>query len=219
MSKKKEVPLPRTSSRTLMVISRIASFIFHPLFMTLLAAVICRFAPGTLVAGEFKKWINQLLLYTVLLPFASILLLRLSGLISNARMHEARDRILPLIATMIFYIFTYCLFVKQSAPLVLRSLLLGSSCAILAIFIVNIFYKVSVHTTAAAILPGISMVLMLKDEINGILFLSLALLIALVVGVVRWLLGAHTIGQIVLGYIIGIVMQLAAYFISNPGKF
>jgi len=42
--------------------------------------------------------------------------------------------------------------------------------------------------------------------------LILALLIAIIVGMVRWLLGAHTVGQILLGYLAGIFTQLGAYY-------
>jgi hypothetical protein len=211
-------PVPRTRSKTVFVISRIASFVFHPLLMTLFTAIILyKLVPDKFLESpntEFREGIKVLLLYTVLFPFASILVLRLTSLISNARMDDAKDRILPLIATMIFYIFAYCYFIyKFSIPFFLQSLLLGSSSAIMIMFIINLFYKVSVHTTAAAILPGISIGLILNDEPNGILLLLLGLLIALVVGAIRWLLGAHSIGQILLGYLVGIVTQLAAYFI------
>ena len=221
MEQNSSKPIARTRSKILIGISRIASFIFHPLLMTVLSVVVLhKLAPGKflpLLPREFGQWIKELLMYTVVFPFISILLLRLSGLISNARMHDARDRILPLIATMIFYIFAYCLFAyKHHAPVLLQSLLLGSSCAIVILFIVNLFYKVSVHTTAAAILPGMAIVLILDHEVNITLTLIFALLIALFVGIIRWLLGAHTIGQIVLGYIVGIFTQLGAYLI---GKF
>jgi membrane-associated phospholipid phosphatase len=217
-------PLPRTQSKTLIVISRIGSLVFHPLLMTIVAAIaLYKLAPDKflgMTSSEFTNWMRELFFFAVIFPFASILLFKLSGLISNARMREARDRILPLIATMIFYILAYCIFVyKYHAAFLLQSLLLGSSFAIVIIFIINIFYKVSVHTTAAAILPGVCLVLMLHNEVNIILPLLFAVLVALFVGIIRWLLGAHTIGQIMLGYIIGILTQQAAYFILTAGKF
>jgi len=72
-----------------------------------------------------------------------------------------------------------------------------------------------VHTTAAAILPGVCIVLMLSEKIT-IKPLIFALLIAIIVGIVRWLLGAHTIGQILLGYLTGIFTQLGAYYYLHP---
>jgi len=210
-------PLPRTRSRALIIFSRLASFVFHPLFMTAIMAIaLYQLLPaGSINPGlqEFKKWIGKLLLYTVLFPMVSIFLFRLSGLISNARMHKARDRILPLLATLIFYFLAYAIFTNQhTIPLLFKALLLGSCCAIIVIFIINVFYKVSVHTTAAGILPGMCIVLLLSNNLANMLPLGLAVGIAVIVGIIRWLLGAHTVGQILLGYAVGVLCQLAAYF-------
>jgi membrane-associated phospholipid phosphatase len=54
-------------------------------------------------------------------------------------------------------------------------------------------------------------VLIVSEKI-AITPLIFALLVAIIVGVVRWLLGAHTIGQILLGYLTGIFTQLGAYY-------
>lgn len=212
--------MPRTKSNILVSLSRVFSFIFHPLFMTLAALLfLYNVLPeqfSQFSHQRFGRWLRELALYTVLLPLVSILLFRWSGLISNALMHRPRDRSLPLVATMIFYILAYWAFSYQHhGPPVLRSLLLGSSCAIIIMFVVNIFYKVSVHTTAVAILPGILLALMLNNDVSLGSFLTFATLIALFVGVIRWVLGAHTLGQILLGYIIGVLTQLGAYFFVN----
>ncbi len=125
------------------------------------------------------------------------------------------DRIFLLLATMIFYFLTYGIFVSEyKIPLLLQALLAGSSSAIVIVFIINIFYKVSVHTTAAGILLGMCIVLILSER-TIILPLVLALLIAALVGAIRWLLGAHTMGQILLGHSIGILTQIMAYFYLN----
>jgi membrane-associated phospholipid phosphatase len=83
------------------------------------------------------------------------------------------------------------------------------------VFVINFFYKVSIHTTAAGILPGFCITLMLNNSLVIVLPLLLALLIAATVGIIRWLLGAHTMGQILLGYAVGILTQLATFFYLN----
>jgi len=213
-------PVPRTRSRILLAFCSVFSFVFHPLLMTLATALLAynlmptRFLP--LSSQQFANWTKELSLYTVILPLVSIALFRFSGLISNARMHRAKDRSLPLIATMVFYILSYWVFnYKHHAPSVFRSLLLGSSISIVIIFIINIFYKVSVHTAAAAISPGFLLALAINNQESLFLPLLATVCVALFVGVIRWLLGAHTIGQIILGYTIGILMQLTAYFFVN----
>ena len=213
-------PIPRTRLRTLIVLSRITSFIFQPLFMTALVAfTIYKLDPDDFLnfsTPEFKKWFAQLLLYTVLLPFLLIFIFRVSGLISDAQMHQPKDRIPPLLATIVFYLLAYNFFnAHYHFPLLFKILLLGSSCSIVLIFVINFFYKVSVHTAAAAIVPGMCIALMLNESLGVTLPFLLALVVATLVGIIRWLLGAHTIGQILLGYAIGLITQLGAYFYLN----
>lgn len=212
--------IPRTHSKALIVFSGIASFAFHPLLMTaLIAFAVYRLAPvdfSKFPFPEFNNWFSQLLLYTVLLPLIFIFIFRISGLISDAKMHTPRDRILPLLATAFLYILAYSLSISHyDFPLLFRMLLLGSCSAIIVVFVINFFYKVSIHTTAAAILPGFSIILALHESIVMILPLLLALMVAAIVGIIRRLLGAHTMGQILFGYAAGILTQLAAYYYLN----
>jgi hypothetical protein len=106
-------PIPRTQSGGLISFSRIASFVFHPLLMTSIAAfAIYRFAPddfSNFPFPEFKKWFPQLLLYTVLFPIIFIFIFRISGLISNINMDRPRDRFF-LCWQRIFFIFLLILF-------------------------------------------------------------------------------------------------------------
>src|SRR5215471_13887814 len=162
-------PIPRTRSKAVIVTSRVASFIFHPLFMTTIMAIVSNaflrrdFAKP--FSNEFGMWISRLFLVTVVLPFAAILTFKITGLISNAKMHKPRDRVLPLIATILSYLLAYdYLIVRYSITGVMQSLLLGSCCAIFIMLVVNFFYKVSVHTTAAAILPGMCIVLAIAEK-------------------------------------------------------
>jgi len=213
-------PIPRTRSTALIVFSQVASIILHPLFMTTIAALLLNtlLRPdfSTPSPNEFKRWIVQLFVYTIVLPFAAIFTFKITGLISNAKMHKPRDRVLPLIATLVFYFLAYELFiVRLRVGGLMQGLLLGSCGAIAIMLVVNFFYKVSVHTTAAAILAGICVVLAISEIPIPALLFALAVVVALVVGAIRWFLGSHTMGQILLGYSVGIFSQVAAYFIIN----
>jgi len=213
-------PIPRTKSTALIVFSRVASIIFHPLFMTIIVAVLLKafLRPqfSRYSSKESERWMLQLFLYTVVLPFTAIFVFKITGLISNAKMHKPRDRVLPLFATLVFYIVAYELFVvRYRVAGLMQSLLLGSCCAISIVLVINFFCKVSVHTTAAAVLAGMCIVLAIAGITIPGPILPLAILGAVVVGAIRWFLGSHTTGQILLGYMIGIISQVAAYFIIN----
>src|SRR6476660_5152721 len=110
-------PEPRTRSQAIIVFSRITSFVFHPFFMTSIAA----FALYKLVplkfhdysSSAFKIFIAKLSLLTILLPFLSVFLFRKLNLISDARMHKPSDRIYPLLTALVFYTLAYWLLARR----------------------------------------------------------------------------------------------------------
>src|SRR5215467_9085583 len=152
IQKANDNPLPRTRSTTLIAFSQAASIILHPLFMTTIAALLLNtfLRPdfSTPSSNEFERWIVQLFLYTIVLPFMVIFTFKITGLISNAKMHRPSDRVLPLIATLVLYFVAHeVLIVRHRVGGLMQSLLLGSCGAIAIMLIINFFYKVSVHTT------------------------------------------------------------------------
>ena len=58
---------------------------------------------------------------------------------------------------------------------------------------------------------GILLVLMMTSPVNMTLPLFVAIAVAGIIGTARMILGAHQRGDIWLGYIIGILVQLGAY--------
>jgi hypothetical protein len=154
---------------------------------------------------------------TVLFPLFSILLMKPLGFISSYKMPSARERTIPLMATMIFYFWISHVFnnMAGAVPQVLKVLLLGNFWGIIVVFIVNIFTRVSMHTSAAGGMLGILFVLLITGSANMILPLFIALVVSGLIGTSRLILGAHQRGDVWLGYIIGIVVQIAAYIYVN----
>ena len=205
---------PRTRLKWLIVSSRIASFVFHPFFMTTVAAVlIYKLGPTSFhnyLSDTMKFLMAKLVLLTIIFPFLSVLLFRRFGLISDTKMHKPGDRIYPLLTALAFYTLAYWS-LPSTVPVFIHSLLFGSCLSIFILLLITGFYKMSVHTTAAAIPVGVCIVLMANVKLT-IVALIFASLVAIIVGIVRWLLGAHTIGQILLGYVAGIFTQIGAYY-------
>jgi hypothetical protein len=67
------------------------------------------------------------------------------------------------------------------------------------------------HTSTAGAMIGILIVLMMTSTVNMTIPLLVGIGIAGIIGTARMILGAHQRGDIWLGYIIGILVQLGAY--------
>ncbi|OSZ82103.1 hypothetical protein CAP35_02200 [Chitinophagaceae bacterium IBVUCB1] len=132
-------------------------------------------------------------------------------------MHDPKDRIIPLIGIMIMYFWIYHVANSISdpkdvpAPFILKVMLLGNFWGIILLFIINIFFKLSMHTSAAGGFLGVMIVLLLTNPVNMMLPLFVSLIVCGIIGTARLLLGAHKPAEVWWGYAIGILAQLAAY--------
>lgn len=205
-------------SKPLRSLAKVASYVFHPVFMPgVMAYILYILTADTEFAGipkeSFYRWLAMIVLNTAFFPLFTVALLKGLGFIKSIHMTEQRDRIIPLIACMIFYFWANFVIGNplSGAPLILHTLTLGSFWGIIAVFMVGIFYKVSMHTAAAGGMLGILLVLMLISPVNMVMPLFIGLIIAGIIGTARMILGAHRIWEIWLGYFIGIAVQVTAY--------
>jgi hypothetical protein len=203
--------------KPLRILAEIISVVFHPVFMPLVMAIVLYRINPAGFSGLTSKQLGLLFLNigitTLFFPLFSILLMKPLGFISSYKLPTARERTIPLMATMIFYFWVSHVFNSMPGvvPFILKVLLLGNFWGIILIFLVNIFTKISMHTSAAGGMIGIIIVLMITSNTNLIMPLFAALIIAGVIGTARMIVGAHQRGDVWLGYIIGILVQLGAY--------
>lgn len=208
---------PYFSKKGLKLPARIISIIFHPIFVTFGTAMLLYWLqkPEYIsIQNKYPFFIGFLLLNLVVLPLVSTLLMKALGFIGSITMKNPRDRIIPLIATMIFYFWAYNVAknTNPEAPFYMRVYLLGSFWGIIMIFLINIFFKISMHTTAIASTVGILllMILQLKTDILWIIVASIIL--AGIIGTSRLILKEHLPFELILGYITGFLVQVGAYY-------
>jgi hypothetical protein len=206
---------PGAKSPVVRTFADVLSFIFHPVFMpTLLVLILYRLSP-TSFAGvpqeNLGKWLVIVAINTIAFPLLTVALLKGLGFIQSIYMHDPKDRIIPLIGTMIFYFWAYNVFKNLETPFVLRTMLLGTFWGVILLFLINIFFKVSMHTSAAGNVLGLMIVLMMISPVNMLLPFFLSIVAAGIIGTARLALGAHKPSEIWLGYVLGILVQVAAY--------
>ncbi|HMS67905.1 MAG: hypothetical protein IPL23_11615 [Saprospiraceae bacterium] len=211
------------------------SVLFHPLFfvmyMLLLLYVI---NPYLFTTNDPKSTVLifvSIISLTVVFPLICIALMVTLGLISGLKMETNKDRVGPMIASGIFYIWLY-VNVRQNPniPDIFTTFLLGSTIALFIGFFINNFTKISLHSIAVAGL--VTSLVLLKFGFDYYSFLInipgfgsyiistdmliiLAILLAGLMGTVRLFLKAHSPDQIYGGYMVGIFAQLIAFQVVN----
>ncbi len=202
----------------LRLFANIVSYVCHPVFFPLVMAyVIYRLAPAGfdgIPPKQLGLWFISIAITAVFFPLFSIALMKPLGFIESYHLPTAKERTIPLMATMIFYFWISHVFNSMpgvTVPLILKVFMLGNLWGIIVVFMINIFTKISMHTSAAGSMIGILIVLMMTSSVNMILPLFAGIIIAGIIGSARLILGAHQRGDVWIGYIIGILVQLGAY--------
>ncbi|MES2703213.1 MAG: hypothetical protein V4649_11265 [Bacteroidota bacterium] len=214
--------IPRSDApKALRVFATVISYVCHPVFVPLvMAIVLMKLSPESFSGVSAKQrgeWLLSIGFTTLFFPLFSVALMKPLGFISSFKMPTTKDRIIPLITSMIFYFWVYNVFNNVAGvPFIYKTFFLANFIGIIAVFMFNIFTKVSMHTAGAGTMVGILTVLMLINPAHMLLPLLVSIVVAAVIGFARLVLGEHTRGDVWLGYILGILPQLCVYWYQKP---
>jgi hypothetical protein len=204
-------------SNGLKVPAHFFSYILHPIFLPAVVTAYFTLLHPLLFVGFSKeeriKTILIVLLNTCFFPLVTVLLLKALGFVSSIKLVTQKDRIIPYIASGIFYFWAYTVFKEQTDyPKVLSVFLLGIFLSSSAALLANIYYKVSMHMIGMGGVTGILLVLFYQNNLLPGWPLSAAFLLSGIVGTSRLILKSHQPFDIYSGYIIGLAMQLIAHY-------
>ncbi len=200
------------------IFARLFSYVFHPLFVPLYVVYFLLFIHPSYAAGfDYRYKVQAIMivaLNAVFFPLFSVLLLKGLGFLQSIFLHTQKDRIIPYIASGIFFFWTWHVFRQQSQYHPIFSsfffgVLLTSSAALLA----NIYFKISMHAMGMGGVIGLFLVIMVYNTMLMTWPLGLAFLIAGIVCTSRLILNDHTSKDIYLGFLLGAFCQFAAAYI------
>ena len=147
---------------------------------------------------------------TFLFPSIAIILIWRLGFMKTLEMNDPKERLIPYITTGAFYIWAYVVFRKSGYPQVFDIIILGATITLFAIFMLNLFRKVSAHTGAMGSFIIVTIALCTLSSANVNYLVILVILFAGIIGSSRLLLSTHSTSEIFVGYFIGMVSQVVA---------
>lgn len=194
------------------------SYLFHPLFIPLYVTWFLLFVHTRYFAGygygQKIFMLARIALNMVFFPLITVLLLKGLGFINSIFLRTQKDRIIPYIASGIFFFWAYLVFRNQpQVPSIMTvftfAVFLSSSAALIA----NIYCKVSMHAIGMGGVIALFYVIMRQDNFLMTVPLSIAFLITGLVCTSRLIVSDHTTYEINAGLLIGIASQLVAAII------
>jgi hypothetical protein len=199
------------------MIAKVISILFHPLFIPVYVFLFFTlYAPsGTAIRSWDKTRLSlSVIAMYVIFPLATVLLCRALGFIESVMLRTQKDRIIPYVACGVYYFWMwYVLRNQPEFPLPLVMLAMGIFIASSLGLILNSFYKISMHTTAAGVMSTFVCLLGIIEDINMGFYISMALLATGMISTARMINSDHNPFEIYLGLLSGFAAQMIAYWV------
>jgi membrane-associated phospholipid phosphatase len=198
----------------LVLLSNVVSMVLQPLVIPTLAFGVILFGFPTLFGGySFKIKMNLLVfvnLITMVIPILFILILKRLGFIKSLQMKDRTERIIPMMVVSGIYVSLAVLLVTRlHINLVFSSVMVSIALVTAMVTVVTFFWQMSAHS--ASIGGLLSLLFLLNAHIENELMYAAMLLLTIIAGVVmsaRLYLNAHSLAQVVVGFVLGFVVNL-----------
>jgi hypothetical protein len=209
--------MENNTSKPLRYSAQFISYVFHPLFVpTLFFLYLVKVVPYEFVGiteWQLKLKIFSIFWLTAFFPSFAVFLLWRLKFSESIFLRTQKERVIPYVITMFFYWWMYYLsraFTDQ--PIALKYFYFGIFIASSLGLITNNFIKVSLHAIGVSGLFTAVVLAGFLYPINNFIWVGAAAMLAGVVVSARMIVSDHTKQELIVGFGIGVLTQLIAYF-------
>lgn len=187
------------------------SYLFHPLWMPLIVFGLAMWLDPLLFnMDNHMKLVWVILIINVVAPGISFVAMMKFGLISSAEIHKRRERTLPFLLMLVYFVLSY--FVLKGKLLVpepvVLSLFAALIVAVLICFLITLKWKVSIHSMASGGLVGTLVALSNLHNLNIGPWIVAAIIVGGCVASSRIILKAHSPAQTYVGFLLGCLVHI-----------
>jgi hypothetical protein len=186
--------------------ARVISVIFHPLLIPVYGTIIIFAAPTlyTYIPFTVKKLVTLIVLVNnVLLPLSLIPFFIHSNMISSWSVTEIKDRKAPLILSTLLYAVTAYIIFRFPVPQFLKTFIIASFFISLIVTLINLRWKISLHSVGAGVLVAVVLILSLKMSTPLLEYIIPSIIAGSLVLSARLMLGLHEPKQVWFGFLTG----------------
>jgi membrane-associated phospholipid phosphatase len=181
---------------------------FHPLLLPSYGLLLS-FTTNIVILSLSEKLqiISLCFLFTFLFPTAIALVLLKTGTVKSLEMETTPERVLPYVGAFSCNAFLSWLYNALEFPLIFSTILLASTIAILLVWCINFYWKISAHGVGIGGLLGAFLGISQRMHIDLEIILFALTIVAILIGYSRLKLKAHNTLQVVAGFVLGLVVE------------
>jgi membrane-associated phospholipid phosphatase len=190
------------------------SYLFHPIFIPVFGALFYLFWNDSYFAlGQKYLILLQIIIITVLIPIAFFYLLKTLGKVDSVMVSDLTQRKIPLLIQIILiFILLKKSITIDRIPELFFFLLGGLISTLLTLSFLLGKLKISIHMIGISALTVFAVGLSIHSQANFLNIIAFLILMNGLIAASRLYMKAHTMTEIVLGFLAGIIPQLALWY-------
>ncbi len=196
-----------SEARTLIMMAKVISTLFRPIYYPVVCCgILLVVTPLSRLPWQYKIMeMCIMMVFTIAMPLFFTACFRRFRHISRTDMRKRSNRIVPYLMTIMCY--SGYLFLMRNAymPYLLFSVISAALLIQIVCTLLSLVWKVSVHSAGSGAMIGAIAAYSQIFQFNPLAWMSVAIMIAGLVGTSRMILRQHSLSQIVVGTLIGIV--------------
>ena len=203
------------ADKTMLRVARITSIVFTPFSIPFLAFLVLFLFSYLRIMPILYKGIVLGIVYcfTILTPTITIFLFRKINGFARQELSERKKRYVPILLTIISYVFCLLMMRKLIIPWYLTGVFFASHAISSFCILVKLKWKLSEHMAGMGGIIGGLVSFSALFSYNPVVWLCLFILIAGILGSARIVLGHHTLGEVLSGFVVGLV---CSFLILHP---
>lgn len=198
------------ADRSLIRTARVISAIFTPFSIPFLAFLILfLFSYLRIMPIQYKLIVlGVVYCFTILMPTLTIFLFRKINGFSPEDLGERKRRFMPFLLTITSYVFCLAMMHRLNIPWYMTGIILAALIMMVICIVVNLKWKLSEHMAGVGAIVGGLVSFSALFGYNPVWWLCLFILIAGVLGTARIILQHHTLGEVLVGFAVGLICSL-----------
>ena len=198
------------ADRSLIRTARVISAIFTPFSIPFLAFLILfLFSYLRIMPIQYKLIVlGVVYCFTILMPTLTIFLFRKINGFSPEDLGERKRRFMPFLLTITSYVFCLVMMHRLNIPWYMTGIILAALIMMVICIVVNLKWKLSEHMAGVGAIVGGLVSFSALFGYNPGWWLCLFILIAGVLGTARIILQHHTLGEVLVGFAVGLICSL-----------
>ena len=203
------------ADKTLIRTAQVTSWILTPFSIPFLAfLVLFLFSYLRIMPLQYKLIVLGIVYcFTILMPTITIFLFRKINGFARQELSERKKRYVPILLTIISYVFCLLMMRKLNIPWYMTGIIFVSLVISIICILVNLKWKLSEHMAGMGGIIGGLVSFSALFSYNPVVWLCLFILIAGILGSARIVLGHHTLGEVLSGFVVGLV---CSFLILHP---